>query len=114
MRDLKQTIMFCLFFMIGMVTYAQEIPNNEIWYEASSKLPETDISYYSGLHTDAFNATITSHGFSNGKGIITFNADVTSIGESAFSDCSGLTSITIPNSVKSIGDYAFSDCIYEA
>ena len=36
---------------------------------------------------------------------------VTSIGESAFSDCSGLTSIEIPSSVTSIGNYAFRDCI---
>ena len=35
---------------------------------------------------------------------------VTSIGESAFSYCSRLTSITIPNSVTSIGDRAFSGC----
>ncbi len=35
---------------------------------------------------------------------------VTSIGESAFASCFGLTSITIPNSVTSIGDWAFSDC----
>ena len=32
------------------------------------------------------------------------------IEESAFSNCSGLTSITIPNSVTSIGNYAFSNC----
>ena len=35
---------------------------------------------------------------------------VTSIGESAFSACSGLTSITIPNSVTSIGKSAFMEC----
>ena len=35
---------------------------------------------------------------------------VTSIGESAFRDCSGLTGIEIPSSVTSIGHYAFSGC----
>ena len=35
---------------------------------------------------------------------------VTSIGGSAFYDCSGLTSITIPNSVTSIGNGAFAGC----
>lgn len=35
---------------------------------------------------------------------------VTSIGDYAFSDCGGLTSVTIPSSVTRIGDYAFSFC----
>ena len=35
---------------------------------------------------------------------------ITTIGNSAFSDCSSLSSITIPNSVTSIGDWAFSGC----
>ena len=33
-----------------------------------------------------------------------------SIDDYAFMDCSGLTSITIPNSVTSIGTWAFADC----
>jgi len=41
---------------------------------------------------------------------ITIPNSVTSIGEGAFSGCSGLTSITIPNSVTSIGEGAFSGC----
>ena len=41
---------------------------------------------------------------------ITIPNGVTSIGDYAFSDCSGLTKITIPNGVTSIGDNAFSDC----
>ena len=35
---------------------------------------------------------------------------MTNIGASAFSGCSGLTNITIPNSVTSIGESAFSGC----
>ena len=35
---------------------------------------------------------------------------VTSIGDSAFYDCTSLTSVTIPDSVTSIGDGAFSYC----
>ncbi|MBQ8227301.1 MAG: leucine-rich repeat protein, partial [Bacteroidaceae bacterium] len=35
---------------------------------------------------------------------------VTSIGNSAFGGCRGLTSITIPDGVTSIGSYAFFDC----
>ena len=41
---------------------------------------------------------------------ITISNSVTSIGYKAFYDCTGLTSITIPSSVTSIGDLAFEDC----
>ena len=44
---------------------------------------------------------------------VTYNGttySVTSIGGSAFSGCSGLTSVSIPNSVTSIGGSAFSYC----
>ena len=44
---------------------------------------------------------------------VTYNGikyKVTSIGQYAFKECSGLTSVTIPSSVTSIGDGAFSGC----
>ena len=41
---------------------------------------------------------------------ITIPDSVTSISEYAFSGCTGLTSITIPDSVTSISEYAFSGC----
>ena len=60
--------------------------------------------------------TITAYGSgssislsSNIKYII-FVADITSIGNSAFNNCSGLTSVSLPSSVTSIGDYAFQYC----
>ena len=37
-------------------------------------------------------------------------SSVMNIGDRAFAYCSGLTSVTIPSSVTSIGDYAFADC----
>ena len=61
-------------------------------------------------NTHAFGATITSNTYENGKGIIKFNSTVTSIGANAFSYCSTLNGITIPNSVTSIGDWAFTGC----
>ncbi len=37
-------------------------------------------------------------------------SNVTSIGDYAFYNCTGLTSVTIPESVESIGSYAFKSC----
>jgi hypothetical protein len=44
------------------------------------------------------------------SGSYTIPNTVTSIGDSAFSFCGGLTGVSIPNSVTSIGNYAFQRC----
>ena len=46
----------------------------------------------------------------SGLNSVTIPNSVTSVGDGAFSGCSGLTSVTIPNSVTSIGGWAFSGC----
>ena len=48
--------------------------------------------------------------FRSAQGEIIIPNSVTSIENRAFSDCSGLTSVTIPESVTSIGTYAFVGC----
>ena len=67
--------------------------------------------------TETKQATVIKGGYYSGDIVIpseiTHNnaiCSVTSIGSYAFYECTGLTSITIPNSVTSIGSYAFHDC----
>ena len=81
-------------------------PNNEIWYTSSDG--KVVKPYFEGKRR--FGAEIESNTYKDGKGIIKFNGDVTTIGEDAFNSCESLTSITIPNSVTTIGVGAFCDC----
>ena len=78
------------------------IPNNQIWYTSSDGNKVTLCRPF---------GEISSHVYENGKGIITFNEELTTIGAYAFSECFSLTSITIPSCVTSIGEYAFYNCI---
>ena len=64
------------------------------------------------ISNDSSVTSIGLYAFENCSGLtsITIPDGVTSIGDSAFKGCRGLTSITIPDGVTSIGSYAFSGC----
>ena len=80
--------------------------NNEIRYTATAKVePTFDDSL-------TFGADVVSNVWDSEtkRGIITFDGDVTMIGDDAFNNCDKFTGITIPESVTSIGKNAFYDC----
>lgn len=100
---------------------------NEIWY--TSKY-DTVLAPYT---TTGFGANVTTNVYEDGKGVITFDGDIStipadafknktelesvvipssviSIGASAFSGCSGLISVDMPDSITSIGNSAFGSC----
>ena len=93
------TLILSVFFSISALAYDVEVDG--ISYDISGTT-----------------ATVTSgeKGYSGDIVIpesITYNNSkysVTSIKYNAFMECTGLTSVTIPNSVTSIGNYAFSEC----
>ena len=84
--------------------FTPPVPNNQIWYTSS------DGNIVTPYETNVFGAKIISNTYNNGKGVITFNGAVTTIGNEAFNNCTSLTSVNIPDSVTSIGESAFLGC----
>ena len=69
------------------------------------KMKDYEHTYYATSKT-----YITSAPWGNQIKSVSIQNGVTSIGNGAFSGCTGLTSVTIPNGVTSIGHAAFSGC----
>ncbi|MBR3744120.1 MAG: leucine-rich repeat protein [Bacteroidales bacterium] len=104
----------------GRLTNADGIPditppNNEIWYTS------TDGNIVTPTDDSGFGANIVSNTYSNGKGIIKFDGDVTEVGNETskisgspnpFYNCRTLKTMSLPSSVRKIGYAAFGYCIH--
>ena len=117
-------LILLLFSSFSALALAYGCKVDGIYYDitpANRTASVTRVSYSGGViipETIAFDGTtysVTSIGdgaFANHSGLtsVTIPNSVTSIGNYAFFNCSGLTSVTIPNSVTTIGEFAFAYC----
>ena len=79
---------------------------------SEAKIVKGGDSYYSGDNCYTSNDEIGEYAFHDCSGLtsLTLPAGITSISDCAFEGCSGLTSLTIPAGITSIGSRAFYWC----
>ena len=110
-KFLRAILAIAIMLCVALPTLAYDFEVDGIYYNYLDKTAKTVAVTYRGSnyydYSNEYTGSVTI------PSSVTYSGttySVTSIGSSAFHDCSGLTSVTIPNSVTSIGDCAFWDC----
>ncbi|MGM9825309.1 MAG: leucine-rich repeat domain-containing protein [Paludibacteraceae bacterium] len=104
----KHLLPLLVLLLTTLSTHAYDFQSGDLYYNITSD-STVAVTYqkswsntnYEGLITASIPKTVTDHGYAY---------TVTSIESEAFSFCSTLTSITIPNSITSIKLVAFANC----
>lgn len=112
---LLKSILLCILSLFVWKAQAEECVIDGIRYDLSGNEATVIQDYYlSGVGKYSLQKTRKYYsGDITILSFITYNDvkySVTSIGNAAFSECTGLTSITIPDSVKTIDVQAFDSC----
>ncbi len=84
-----------------------------IAYQITPSMPADNQIWYTSTTNDVVTPTVgngVSNDYSNGKGVITFDTDLSEIPQNMFKGFSTLSSVTLPKSIRTIGKYAFQSC----
>ena len=112
MRKIKALIVTVIAYLCCIAASAHDFVVDGIYYNITSSTDLTVKVTYQGNSNNSYSDEYSGSVVIPEK--VTYDSkeySVTSIGNYAFYDCSGLTSVTIPNSVTSIGNWAFSGCL---
>lgn len=110
MRNIILTLCFATVASVGNLFASVQV--GDLYYDLNLKNKTATVTYKSYQSGGQYNKDwniITA----NIPETVTYNNvtySVTGIGESAFFNCTNLTSVNIPNTVTSIGDWAFENC----
>ena len=110
MKTIKHLIT-ALLLLCATVATAHDFEVDGIYYNITDEASSTvGVTYQGSSYGECSNEYIDCVLIPESVIYNSITYSVTSIGESAFRGCSGLTSIVICNCVTSIGNYAFYDC----
>ncbi len=101
----RKLFAFALALLTAASAWAYDFKSGDLYYNITDEAARTvEVTSYATKPTGTLDipATVSYYNIST--------YSVTSIGESAFEDCSALTQVTLPNGVTSIGDDAFRGC----
>ena len=108
---MKKLLLLLTLLLCTSMAWAHDVEVDGIYYNLNQTNKTATVTFkgfdYSSYDNEYSGEVVIPENFINDG--ITYS--VTSLGKSCFRDCTGLTSITIPNSVTSLGGYCFYDCI---